>query len=160
MRPRVLLIDDDEGFREDLSFHLGERFEWETHPDGREVVTLVRNTLPDVVLLDIELGSGPDGLEVLRDIRREIPRLPVVMVTRHDPKVTAAEAWRLGAFGFIEKSARMDHIVAQIERAIEEAILYRERETLREELAEKSGRLVGSSPAVKALLQIILWPRR
>jgi DNA-binding NtrC family response regulator len=155
MKPSVLLVDDDSVFVEDLLHHLGERFDWATLPSGEKVVEVIKETLPDVVLLDIDLGSGPDGLEILSSIRSDIPRTPVIMVTRHDPEDMAGEAWRRGAFGYVAKSSRMDQLAAQLERAIEEATVYRENQTLREEVSRRSGRLIGESKAMKALMEQI-----
>jgi DNA-binding NtrC family response regulator len=155
MTPRVLLVDDDQTFVGDLVYHLGDRFEWEALHSGERLIEVMKEALPDVVLLDIDLGSGPDGLDMLSRIRNEIPRTPVIMVTRHDPRDMAAKAWRLGAFGYVEKSSRMDQLAAQLERAIEEAMIHRENVVLREEVAFKSGRLIGQSASMQALREKI-----
>ena len=155
MKPRILLVDDDPAFVEDILHHLGSRFEWNTLSNGERVLEVITESLPDVVLLDIELGAGPDGFEILGKIRSEVPSTPVVMVTHHDPSRMAAQAWRLGAFGYIEKGERIDHLAAHIERAIEEATLHREREALRQEIAQRSGQLVGRSPAMMDLMKKI-----
>ncbi len=154
MKPSVLLVDDDELFTEDVIFQLGERFHWDVLNHGKGVVARIADTLPDVVLLDIELGDT-SGLDILSRIRAQVPRTPVIMITRYDPEEMAAHAWRLGAFGYIEKASSIEHISAQIERAIEEAFLFREKETLRQEVNEKSGKLMGKSPAMKELFDKI-----
>jgi two-component system nitrogen regulation response regulator NtrX len=155
MKPRVLLVDDDTTFIADVVHLLGDRFEWQTLTSGETVLSAMREDLPDVVLLDIELGAGPDGLEILSGLRAEMPRTPVIMVTRHDPQRMAAKAWRLGAFGFIEKGSSLEELTAHIERAIEEATLWRENQALRQELAETKGRLVGQSAAMQSIREQI-----
>jgi DNA-binding NtrC family response regulator len=155
MKWRVLLVDDDATFTEDMLLHLGERFEFMVLHDGGAVIPTVRDHLPDVVLLDIELGSEPDGLDVLSQMRDELPRVPVVMVTRHDPAEMGAEAWRRGAFGYIAKSCSIEEIAARIRRALEEATAYRERQALREEVQERVGQLIGESRAMRQVREII-----
>jgi two-component system response regulator AtoC len=155
MKPRIMLIDDDTVFIEDLLHHLGDLFDWITLESGRDALGAIQRSLPDVVLLDIDLGSEPGGFQVLSSIRREVPRTPVVMVTRHDPSQMAADAWRLGAFGYIEKGSSIQHLVAHIERAIEEATLHRENESLREEIVRGGGHVVGQSRAMTTLMSQI-----
>ncbi len=152
---RVLIIDDDEVFVDDLLYHLGERFDWLKLTDGAGAIRTIEETLPDVVLLDIELPGEASGLDILSDIRKEAPRVPVVMVTRHDPADMGAEAWRRGCFGYIAKCAPIEQLAAQIERAIEEAGLYRESEARRQEILERTGRLVGESRAMQGLREEI-----
>ncbi len=151
MIPRVLLVDDDTVFIDDLLCCLGERFEWITHSSHEGILKKMEETGPDVLLLDIELGGGVSGLDVLAEIRRDGPRTPVIMVTRHEPEKMAAEAWRRGAFGYVGKGIPLEQMAAQIERAIEEAAVYRVNEALREEVAERAGQLVGESSSMKIL---------
>ena len=151
MKHRVLIVDDDEVFIDDLLHHLGDRFDWLKLTDGQGAVETIKESLPDAVLLDIELPGGASGIELLTDIRSEVPRVPVIMVTRYDPVDMGAEAWRRGCFGYIAKSVPIDQLAAQIERAIEEAGIYRESEARRQEILEKTGRLIGDSPVMKAL---------
>jgi len=148
MKPRVLLVDDDREFIDDVLFHLADRFEWLHLTSGEQVLKTIAENLPDVVLLDIEFEGKPVGLEVLSAIRDEAPRVPTIMVTRHDARDMATEAWRRGAFGYIEKACPVEQLAAQIERAVEEATAHRERQVLREQLREKGGRLVGESMAM------------
>jgi len=155
MKWRVLLVDDDTVFVDDLLLHLGGRFEVSVLSDGDEVIPYVQHNLPDVVLLDIELGSDPNGLEVLSRMRDDLPRVPVIMVTRHHPAEMGAEAWRRGAFAYIAKSCPTGELAATIERAIEEATAHRERQALREEVQQLSGRLIGESPAMRGVRKLI-----
>lgn len=151
MKPRVLLVDDDATFVEDLTHHLGSEFEWETLPDGGKLLEAIGATAPDIVLLDIDLPGQADGLELLSRIRRMDPGLPVVMVTRHDSARMAVRALRMGAFDYIEKGTRIDQLAVHIERAIQEATLRRENRMLKETLAQRTGRIVGESPVMRRL---------
>jgi DNA-binding NtrC family response regulator len=152
---RVLLVDDDRTFAEDILLHLGDRFEFMTLSDGNSVISTVENHLPDVVLLDIDLGAGPSGLEIMSRMREDLPRVPVIMVTRYDGTEMGADAWRRGIFGYITKSCSTDELAARIERAVEEAVAYRERQALREEIQDLVGNLIGESPAIREIRGLI-----
>lgn len=151
MRSHILLVDDDSTFTEDLLLQLGDRFEFETHSTGIGVLDSVRNLQPDVVLLDIDLGSGPDGFDLLTELQRERLRVPVIMVTRHDTARMAIQALRMGAFDYVEKGMPWEQFTAHIERAIGEATLWRQNQALKTELAERTGRLVGESMTMRQL---------
>jgi DNA-binding NtrC family response regulator len=155
LRPHILLIDDDRIFTEDILHHLGDKYDWDILLSGLDAVKSVVEIIPDVVLLDINLGSGPDGFDILREIRIESPHTPVIMVTRYDPEMMAKRAWRQGAFGYIEKGSSIDQLAAHIERAIEEATLWRENRILREEVASNKGILIGESHSMKELREQI-----
>lgn len=155
MKPRVLLIDDDAQFTEDLRLHLEGNYELETLLSGEQALDAIKTFNPDVALLDIDLGRAPDGFEILSQMKTEYPEIPVVMVTRHDTAQMAVRALRLGAFDYIEKGAPLQQLAAHIERAIGEATLWRENRRLKEELARKSGRIVGESAAMCSLMDQI-----
>lgn len=151
MKPRVLLIDDDPVYVDDLLYHIGEHYEFRTRTSGNNLLSHAEEFVPDVILLDIELGSGPDGLEILSLIRESSLRVPVIMVSRHEARDKAPIAWRRGAFGYIEKGARIDELAAQIEAALREATVIRENEILREEIASSSGPIIGQSEIIQKL---------
>jgi two-component system nitrogen regulation response regulator NtrX len=152
MKPHVLLIDDDEVFSEDLAFLLSDHFKVARLSDGRQALDRIAATGPDVVLLDIELGSGIDGLDILARIRREAPEIPVIMVTRHDDSRIAGRAWRLGAADYLEKGEKIEFLSSRIEKAVTDACRRLEHQVLCEERDLRAGRLVGSSPTMRELV--------
>ncbi len=156
MVPRVLLIDDDPVFGEDLRFHFAGAFELHTVVDPTKAEEQAIEVGPDVILLDIELGGGFSGIDLLPRLRNRLPGVPVIMVTRHEASTMAAAAWQRGAFGYVEKGARVDVLAAQLRRAIEEAVLSREKDALRREIAARVGQLVGESPGMMKVKEHIL----
>src|SRR4030042_255007 len=84
-RIRVLLVDDEERFRESLAQRLGIRgFDVLDVGDGEEALRKVRRYQPEVVVLDRKM-PGMDGEEVLREIKRISPVTQVIMLTGHAP---------------------------------------------------------------------------
>jgi DNA-binding NarL/FixJ family response regulator len=119
---RLLLGDDHRIVREGLKQILADA------PDlcvvreaqsGTEVLDQVRllqgNNGLDVVLLDIAM-PGCDGLEVLQTLRREFPSLPVLMLSTYPEKQYAVRCIKLGASGYLNKSADPDDMVAAVRK--------------------------------------------
>lgn len=82
-------------------------------PDGGEALAMVRAEEWDLVLLDISM-PGPSGFSVLASIRRERPRLPVLMLSVHDEEPYALRALRAGANGYLTKETAPDELVRAI----------------------------------------------
>jgi DNA-binding NtrC family response regulator len=150
MSTRILVADDDRRVREGLVVlceSLGHRtFEAES---GREALEVARRTLPDVVLLDLEMPDGT-GLEVLPELLAIDGSPQVVMVTGVGDVKTAVEAMRAGAVDFLEKPVHRDLIEGVLERVLRGRALTRERDLLRGEVARlRSGPIIGSSRAIE-----------
>ncbi len=118
---RLLIIDDDPDVRYSLErLFSGDGWEMAFAASGEEGIDAAVKRAPDAVLLDVRLGAGMDGLEVLRGLRREHPHLPVVMMTAHGTTQTAIEAMREGAFDYLVKpfdAERMREVIASALRA-------------------------------------------
>jgi DNA-binding NarL/FixJ family response regulator len=80
---------------------------------GTEVLQLVRRLKPDVVLLDIRM-PGMDGLTALREIKRETPDTPVIMLTAYDEPAWLVQAIAHGAAGYLLKSMPKEDLAAAI----------------------------------------------
>jgi DNA-binding NarL/FixJ family response regulator len=83
--------------------------------DGPETIQGVRRGGIDVVLLDIAL-PGRDGLDVLRQIHQEFPKLPVLIVSTYPEKQYALRSLRLGAAGYLNKGADPAELIAAIRK--------------------------------------------
>jgi DNA-binding NarL/FixJ family response regulator len=116
---RIVICDDQQGFRELLTIVLGLEAELEIvgeAENGRQAIEVTRELTPDVVLLDIAMPEL-DGIEALPEIRRASPESSVVMLTAFGSEVVRRRAFDAGAAGFIEKGADIDDLVAQIRSA-------------------------------------------
>jgi DNA-binding response OmpR family regulator len=116
-RPRVLLVDDEDGIRDALAPFLGRSgFDVTTAADGIEGLAAVGRDRPDLVVLDV-LMPGLDGREVLRRIRADRGELPVILLTTVGESFERAAALEEGADDYLNKPFDPQELVARI-RAI------------------------------------------
>jgi len=102
-RPRVLLVDDEEGVRMSLRALLEGEYRIESAPSGEVAVQELPRFRPDVVLLDVRLLPSMSGLDALERIKAFDERIEVVMITAFGSLATLNEALRRGAFGYLIK---------------------------------------------------------
>ena len=117
---KILLVDDHtvvrEGVRRLLSGMQGAQiFE---AGNGHEAMAIFRKEKPELVLLDLNL-AGIGGLELLRRLIAEDEKVRVVVFSMHAEPVYAARALRLGARGYVSKSAGADELVTAVKRVAE-----------------------------------------
>jgi DNA-binding NarL/FixJ family response regulator len=113
---RVLLCDDHRVVREGLKQILADAGDIEVAAecaDGPEALRQAGIQAIDMVLLDIALPLQ-DGLEVLEELKRRTPRLPVLMLSTYPEKQYALRCYKLGAAGYLNKSADADELLAAI----------------------------------------------
>ena len=123
--------------------------------DSDVALQAIEERRPSLVLLDIWLqGSRMDGLQLLEQLKREHPALPVVIMSGHGTIETAVQAIKLGAYDFIEKPFNADRLILVTQRAIEAARLRRENEELRLR-GNQSMEMIGRSAAMNQLRQSI-----
>lgn len=116
---RVLLCDDHRIVREGLKQILADTEDIEVAgecADGPDVLAQAAVLAIDLVLLDIALPLR-DGLDVLRQLKHDLPRLPVLMLSTYPEKHYAARCFKLGASGYLNKSADPAHLCAAIRKA-------------------------------------------
>src|SRR6266508_5486610 len=109
MPVRVLLVDDHPLFREGLKALLQARgVEVVAEAgDGAEALARVRDSVPDVVLMDLDM-PGIGGLEATRLIKAEAPAMPIVILTASEAEENLFEAVKSGAQGYLVKSVEPD----------------------------------------------------
>jgi len=118
-RPRLLLVDDHALMVEGISAMLNPDHDIVgVEGDGQGALGAVQRFKPDVVLLDISL-PGRSGLEVCADIRKHHPDVAVVIVTMHADRIYADEALKVGALGYVLKSARAEELRFAIGEAMD-----------------------------------------
>jgi two-component system nitrogen regulation response regulator NtrX len=152
---RILVVDDEAGIRQSLDGILGdEGFETSSAADGdAALAVLARGDRTDLVLLDIAM-PGRDGVEVLAEIRKRWPAIPVVMMSGHGTIETAVRTTRIGAFDFIEKPLSIDKLLLTVEHALERSRL--ERENVRLRIASLgASEIIGESKSIVALKEQI-----
>lgn len=117
---RVLLADDHTLIRAGISALL-ERMEHVEvvgeAVDGRHALKLIQQLTPDVVLLDLQM-PGLSGFEVLQETTRKFPDIKIVILSVHDTEDYALRAFRLGAAGYLPKSAASTELELAIEQVV------------------------------------------
>jgi DNA-binding NtrC family response regulator len=155
---RILVVDDDAPFvRAQVILLEDEGFAAESAHAGDAALARLEQTPPvDLVLTDLAM-PGMDGLQLLAEIRRRRPALPVIMMTGHGSIDTAVEAMRRGATQYLTKPVDPDELLVQIRRALDAARLEEENRQLRERSGDPArfDQLIGSSPAMAELRRLI-----
>jgi two-component system NtrC family response regulator len=152
---RILFIDDDKAGREVAFFNL-RRAGYEITPaeDGQEGLSLFSPEKFDLVITDVKM-PGISGIEVLRRIKKQAPEIPVLVITAFGNVETAVEAMKNGAYDFIGKPFQRDQLLLSVERAIDRRRLATEVRELRIRVSGVEREIVGSSYAMKRLLEIV-----
>jgi two-component system invasion response regulator UvrY len=149
---RVLLCDDHRIVREGLKQILADTNDIEVAgecADGPEACRQAAILAIDLVLLDIALPVR-DGLDVLRQLKQDLPRLPVLMLSTYPEKQYAERCFRLGAAGYLNKSVR--DIAVQLELSPTTVSTYRSR------ILEKTGALNDVGIALYGVNNDLLGP--
>jgi len=114
---RVLIIEDDEGIRETLKYHLmAAGLEVLEAADGTAGLRAVRTGEPDLILLDLML-PGMGGLELTREVRKT-SRVPILMISARDSEVDKIVGLELGADDYITKPFSVREVVARVNSAL------------------------------------------
>lgn len=150
MSKLILVVDDEESIRISLCGILEDEGYQVLHAEnGADALDLIREEVPDLVLLDIWM-PGMDGIQTLDRVRNLFPDLTVVMMSGHGTIETAVKATRMGAFDFIEKPFSLDKVLITIANALNFKELRKENEALRQSV-QKEHEMVGSSAALELL---------
>ena len=138
MFPSLLIVDDEPSILQSLGGLLSdEGFEVATALNGYEALKIIDAESPDLVLLDIWM-PGIDGIETLKEIKRENPNIQVIIITGHGTIETAVKATKLGAFDLIEKPLSIDRVIVAINNALNFRRLEEENKYLRKKTIEKN----------------------
>jgi len=150
MFPSILIVDDEPSILQSLSGILSdEGFEIHTASNGYEALKIVEEKSPDLVLLDIWM-PGLDGIETLKEIKKNNPYIQVIIITGHGTIETAVKATKIGASDLIEKPLSIDKVIVTINNALNFRRLEEENRYLRRKTLEKHS-LTGNSPSIVEL---------
>ncbi|MDH7970835.1 sigma-54 dependent transcriptional regulator [Sphingomonas sp. AR_OL41] len=148
----ILIVDDERDIRELVAGVLeDEGYGTRAAGDSDAALEAIAERRPSLVLLDVWLqGSRLDGLELLDEIKRRDPSIPVLMISGHGNLDTAVAAIRRGAADFIEKPFQAERLLLMVGRATETERLKREVASLRLSVGRDTD-LTGSSTAINAV---------
>ncbi len=132
----ILIVDDEPNLPHQLARYLEKRgYEVFTAADGEAGLREVQRLTVDLLLLDVRLPKL-SGLEVLAEIRKLDPDLPVIMLTAYGDVQTAVAAMKLGAADYLIKGFDLTELLLVVQRALETSAMYRELRQLRREKSD------------------------
>jgi DNA-binding NtrC family response regulator len=156
MTASILIVDDEKNTRDGLRLSLEDTFDVYVAGDAAEALAVLKSEPIDVMLTDLRLGVD-DGMKLLESAAK-LPKAPVmVMMTAYGSVDTAVEAMKRGAYDFITKPLNLDELELLLKRALKERRLEAENTRLHAQAREREGfrKLLGRSPAIKSVLEII-----
>jgi len=116
-RVRVLIVDDDIGFRETLADILGEKgCQVSMAQDGLQALRMIERETFDVVLMDVRMPMM-DGVETYKAVKKRHPQLPVIMITAYAADEHVNESLREGAYGVIYKPLDIERTLSLMKDA-------------------------------------------
>ncbi len=128
-KKRVLIVDDHPVFRHGIGSLIN------AEPDlivcgeagsSPHALEAMRTLTPDVALLDISL-PGTNGIELIKLMKAEQPKLPILMLSMHDESLYALRALRAGAVGYVMKAEALNHVITALRRVLKGEIYVSER---------------------------------
>jgi len=116
----VLIVDDEEDFLDTLMNRLKKRnIDTTGCRSGEEALELMKKKIFDVVILDIKMPGGIDGIETLREIKKIQPEAEVLLLTGHGSVETSIDGMKLGAFDYLLKPIKLEDLLEKVAQALE-----------------------------------------
>ncbi|MFQ5843220.1 MAG: sigma-54-dependent transcriptional regulator, partial [Thermodesulfobacteriota bacterium] len=159
MEPKIsiLLVDDDDTFREVLTGELASMgYGVVSASSGEEAKERLEREDFDVALMDIRM-PGMGGIQALRMIKESSPGTEVIMLTGHATIDNAVESMKLGAFDYLTKPCTLDNLEAVVRKALERKQILQKNMALKQELArrERLEGFIGESREFKEVIELI-----
>ena len=150
MKP-IWIIDDDRSIRWVFEKALSRTdLPFKAFSSAPEALAALETSEPQVVVSDIRMPGG-SGLDLLHEIKKRLPDLPVIIMTAYSDLESAVAAFQGGAFEYLAKPFDVDQAVDIIRRAVEES----ERQVLETTVAEETPEIIGQAPAMQEVFRAI-----
>ncbi|MCC5860990.1 MAG: proteobacterial dedicated sortase system response regulator [Gammaproteobacteria bacterium] len=116
MKPRIAIVEDEAALRENYLEALRRRgYEASGYPGRAEALAAFGARLPDLVIIDINLGDEVEGgFELCRTLRHRSTTLPLIFLTARDSEIDAVSGLRLGADDYLTKDISLEHLCARV----------------------------------------------
>ncbi len=156
LKADILIVDDEADIRFQLRGILqDEGYSTREAHHAQSAFASVQTKQPDLILLDIWLeGSKLDGMGILEKLSQTYPDIPVIMISGHGNIEMAVQAIKAGAYDFIEKPFKTDHLLHLCKRALEASLLKQENKKLKR-INEGPSSLNGSSYPITQVVQTV-----
>jgi DNA-binding NtrC family response regulator len=148
--PILLVVEDEKNTREGLRRYFDGRFDIYLAPDVPTAMNVLETQPVDVLLTDLRLMGGTEGLDLLTRAK-SLHRPPVaILMTAYGSEKVAVQAMKRGAYDYITKPLDLEKLDAVLTRALHSRRVETENRQLREELDKKFGleKLIGNAPAM------------
>jgi two-component system response regulator AtoC len=151
MYERVLIVDDDDALRESLAMLLSaEGYELVRAANGEEALERIDDTPVDVILCDLRM-PGIDGFDLIPQLGRRLPGVPVILMSAHGTTDLAIEAIERGAYDYLAKPFQPSELLLMLRKTQERERLRRANQLLQRDVE----RAVGDRPIVAASQSMI-----
>lgn len=153
---QVLVIDDEDRFRELLARVIGlEDFEVFQAKNVREGLKILESEPVSVVVADVKLPDG-NGMDLLERIKKEYPLIEVILITAFGTIQDGVNAMKEGAFDYITKGDKDDHLHVVVQRAAEKAYLNAKLQNLEQRVESKYGfeNIIGESDEIQDAIKM------
>ena len=154
---RIVLVDDEPSILSVLTTLLkAEGHDVLSCRGGEKAQEMIRNEVFDLMISDIRM-SPIDGMQLLKQARREKPGSAVIMLTAYGSVDTAVEAMKEGAFDYVTKPFKVDELLITVKRALEYINIVAENVSLKAQLESRYHfeNIVAESPAMRSVCEMI-----
>jgi nitrogen regulation protein NR(I) len=154
---RILIVDDDQSLCHFLTKTLSQKgYEVFACHSGGEALEAIRSREPDLILLDNKLPDR-SGLDLLKEMKRDHPKISIVIMTAFGTTGTAIEAMRLGAFDYILKPFELDEISEIVAKGVDAHKLMKRAVAIPSlsESREDSDQIIGKSRVMQEVYKLI-----
>jgi two-component system, NtrC family, response regulator AlgB len=156
-----LVIDDDKTFRDATCFLIEDEGHYAEGVDSGQLgLTWLKDEKFDAVLLDMNLGDE-NGLDILTQIQKQFPQIPVVMITAQGSIQTAVEAMRRGAADFLEKPFQREQFLTVLARIQRLGKMGQQIRRLEQEVSETRAQTIEpifdfTNPAIRNAMEVLM----
>ncbi|MFA0084410.1 nitrogen regulation protein NR(I) [Vibrio sp. 10N.286.49.C2] len=151
----VWVVDDDSSIRWVIDKTLSSaNIKCETFADAESVLMALEREVPDVLVSDIRM-PGMDGIELLNQVQKRAPDLPVIIMTAHSDLDAAVNAYQKGAFEYLPKPFDIDETLTLVERAIAHNQEQKKTLTSEEVVPTNAPEIIGEAPAMQEVFRAI-----
>ena len=147
----VLIIDDEIDISESISAILqDEGLSCTTVSNSFDAIDSIHKVTYDLIILDVWLNEEDyDGIKLLKLIKKNYPKIPVIIISGHGNIDMAVEAIKEGAYEFVEKPFKSERLILSVSRALEVKLMREENKELKEINFNKDAFIGSSNSAVK-----------
>jgi DNA-binding NtrC family response regulator len=151
----VFVVDDEESVRQGMLFALEQKYQVRAFADGETAVAAVRESAPDLILLDVGL-PGLSGIEVLRAVKEARPEVVVIVITAYEDVETVVAAMKAGAFDYVVKPLQAETLETTVVNALESIRLQKEVRALQARcLRDNVPLFVGESHRIRDVMEFV-----